>query len=136
MTQKLTADDFFTGLFASLKLRGVQTFSLRNDKFDSVLAFVFQKLTKLSSEKSIDVRFRIRLHPIHGDSATVRDSITNAAQRDLISLDNPEYQDMRIKIGKQDADKMLSTIPGGKELFDILSEEFLARSDCHQLQNS
>ncbi|HYR61008.1 MAG TPA: hypothetical protein VEM37_06585, partial [Nitrospiraceae bacterium] len=99
-------------------------------------AFVFQKLTKLSSEKSIDVRFRIRLHPIHGDSATVRDSITNAAQRDLISLDNPEYQDMRIKIGKQDADKMLSTIPGGKELFDILSEEFLARSDCHQLQNS
>ena len=136
MAERINADDFFTGLFAALRLKGCETFSLRNDQFDSALFSVFQKLYKIANERSLDVRFRIRPHPIHGDSATVRDCITNAAQRDLISLDNPEYQDIRIKIGEEDATQMLSLIPGGKELFDILSQEILERSECHQFQKA
>jgi hypothetical protein len=70
--QALTADEFFMGLFSALATRGRPAISIRMDRFDRILAHVFEELQRNADEENIDLRFRIRPHPIHGDSPTVR----------------------------------------------------------------
>ena len=124
MPQRLTADDFFTGLFSALALNGWSVISLREDRFDGAVASVFKKLEEVARQKHLDLRFRVRLHPFHSDSSTVRDSVTSAVKRDLISLDNPVFQDIRLKMTKPEARGYLSSLPGGEKLFLHLAEEF------------
>jgi hypothetical protein len=136
MNKRITADDFFTGLFAALALRGLTTLSLRDDAFDKAVARTFNKLQRMADEEGLNIRFRIRLHPLHGDSAIVRDSITNAVKRDLISLDNPVYQDIRLKLNPSEAEQYLSELPGGAPLFRQLVEEFLHSSGSRTEPNA
>lgn len=130
VTEHLTADDFFTGLFASLAIRHVGQLSLRRDVFDRASAGAFEEFQRLARERNVELGFRIRLHPTHGDSITVRDSLANAAQRDLVSFDNPEYQDIRLKIGVTEARAILSAMPGGLELFNGLADSFMDHYDA------
>lgn len=44
MPNRITADDFFAGLFAGLAMRGLTTFSVRIDQFDPVVKGVFEEL--------------------------------------------------------------------------------------------
>ena len=125
MSARLTADDFFTGFLAALALRGRATLSLRKDRFDKAVAHTFSLLLSIASENNLNLRFRIRLHPYHQDSQTLRDAITSAVQRDLISLDNPEYQDLRLKIAPNDAEFYLRDLPGGQDLYLSLVDRFL-----------
>lgn len=126
---KLTADDFFTGLFSALASEGLVVISIRGDRFDKAVAEAFNKLQELASEKDIDVRFRVRLHQFHNDSITIRNALYSAAQQGLISLDNPEYQDIRFKIKRTQASEILKTIPGGEDLFSELAEDFRKNYD-------
>ncbi len=125
MAQRLTSDDFFTGLFAALAMKGHRVLTLRGERFDQAIEQVTRELLARAENDEIDVRFRVRLHPIHGDSQTVRDALASAAQRELISFDNPEYQDIRLKIGPCDAKAFLQGLPGGEVLFGALAEKFL-----------
>jgi len=120
----ITTDDFFTGLFAALVFNGKKGLSIRNERFDRSLVPVFQKLQELAPSKGLDIQFRIRLHPFHGDSITVRTAIYSAAQHGLISLDNPEYQDIQFKIDKEQANQILGNVPGGKDLFLELAADW------------
>ena len=130
MSKRMTADDFFTGLFAALAVRGSDFFSIRNERFDAALAETFANdLRPMADAEDIELDFRIRLHPIHGDSLTVRDGISNAAQRDLISLDNPEYQDIRLKLTPKDAEPILEQLPASRELFIRVADAFLLKYD-------
>lgn len=127
MTERLTADDFLTGVFSALSLKEWRTISLKQDRFDNALAHVFETLKAVASERGVELRFRIKLHRIHGDSQTIRDAITSAVQRDLISLDNPEFQNVRLKIVKNEAEDYLDSVPGGQELFMQLADEFVSQ---------
>ena len=124
---KLTADDFFTGLFAALARTGLPGLSIREARFDKSMAGVFDKLRESAPERDLDIRFRIRLHKFHDDSIATRNGVYSAAQSGLISLENPEYQDIRFKINESEADELLKKVPGGKELYSELAEEFLLR---------
>ena len=126
MKNRISATDFFTGLFAAFALKGTTTVSIHEQRFDRALAHVFETLMKQADEEGLDIRFRVRLHPIHGDSIAVRDSIYSLAQRDIVSLDNPEFQDIRVKIGPQEAEALLGMLPGGKQLFLPLADDFLS----------
>jgi len=126
---KLTADDFFTGLFAALVRTGLPGLSIRGSRFDESIAGVFDKLRESAPEKDLDIRFRIRLHKFHNDSIATRNAVYSAAQNGLVSLENPEYQDMRFKINEREADELLKKVPGGKELYSDLAKEFLSRYD-------
>jgi hypothetical protein len=121
----LTADDFLTGLFASLALQGRTRISIRSDDFDRAVSVAYTRLKERASQEGINVRFRVKPDPIHGDSATVRDSIARAAQRRLISLNNPEYQDITLELAKRQPELLLNNIPGGRHLFDELAGVFL-----------
>lgn len=122
----VTLDDFMTGLLAGLATQGVSVVSIRGRQFYSAIAKVFTELRDAQEAQGLDLRFRIRLNPVYGDSADVREAITRAVQRDIISLDNPVYQDMRLKIGQTDADLYLSELPGGKDIYVDLARRFMS----------
>lgn len=126
MTIRVTADDFLSALIADLAVNRVNVVSLR-ESFDLALEEAFKELQTAASHHDLDLRFRIRTHPVHKDSATVREALAAAVQRDLISLDNPEYQDMRLKIDEDDAEGILDVTPIPRELVDRMSKAFLAR---------
>ncbi len=125
MAERMTADDFFAGLFAALARRGLTTFSIRVDQFDPVVKQVFDRLAERASKEGLNLRFRIKPHPVHHDSLTIQSALARAAQRDLISFDNPEYQDIRIKLASDEADRILDGLPGQINVYDALADEFV-----------
>lgn len=125
MSSRVTADDFFAGLFAALANRGLTTFSIRVDQFDPIVKDVYDHLAKRAEAKDIRLRFRIKPHPVHNDSLTIQNALARAAQRDLISFDNPEYQDIQIKLAGDEARRILDGLPGGATLYNELADEFV-----------
>lgn len=125
VTSRMTADDFFAGLFAALAVRGLTTFSIRIDQFDPYIKQVFDGLTQRARQANINLRFRISPHPLHQDSLTIQGALARAAQRDLISFDNPEYQDIHIKLARDEALYVLDRLPGGPDLYKGLADEFV-----------
>jgi len=126
MADRMTADDFFAGLFAALAIRGLRSFSIRVDQFDPVVKDVYDELAERAESESIQLRFRIKPHRIHHDSLTIQNALARAAQRDVISFDNPKYQDIRIKLAADEAEGILSSLPGGSELYEWLAERFVS----------
>lgn len=125
MPVRISADDFFTGLLAAIAYRGRRRISIRGERFDAIIASVVQELLERHGDQ-VDLRFRVRPHYIHGESTTVRDAIAAATQADLISLDNPEYQDIRLKIAPATADDILEDMPVDKDVFLELADSFLS----------
>lgn len=123
----MRVDEFVTTLIAGLALRDVATFSLHGVAFDNAVKHVFDVLRdKLAPAAGVDVRFRVYLDRIYGDSPSVRDSITSAMQRGLISLDDPEYQNLRILLSRREAELLADTTPGGGDLARMVADEFIS----------
>jgi hypothetical protein len=128
MAARLSFDSFFTGLLAGLVCRGRRAVSIRGDRFDRTVAELAADLQKRYGDE-VTIRFRVKPHYVHGYSSTVRDAIAAATQADLISLDNPEYQDMRFKIGVEEAERLLSRLPLDKNVYLELADAFLRSYD-------
>ena len=126
MPSRINADDFFAGLFAALAARRENTLSIRVDRFDPVIKAVFDFLAGHAEQENVQLRFRINPHPIHRDSLTVQGALARAAQRDLISFDNPEYQDIRIKLNVDEAERILAGLPGTPSLYEQLADRFVS----------
>lgn len=124
--QDITVDDFITGLVAAFADRDVSSVSIRSPEFYRAIERVFSHLEREAAGEGLEVRFLVALDPVYEDSPVVRDAISGAVQRDLVSLDNPEYQDMRLKIGRDEAALFLERVPGTPELFRALADEFMA----------
>ncbi len=112
---RITETDFFSGIFAVFSSRGYKT--LLFDKFfEEAMARVFQEFMEYAKQKGIELRFRILLHPLHGDSKTIHSGISHAAQMGIISLDSPGNGIIRVKLTKDEAGAILDDIAAG-ELF-------------------
>ena len=120
----ISIDDFMTGFLASLAKKGVKSVSLR-DAFYASLRVAFREFRDEATQRGHEVDFIVNTHPVHGDSPLVRMAITQAVQRDLISLDNPVYLDMRLKIGRSYAQEYIDALPGGPDLYDDMTRKFL-----------
>ena len=120
----ITENDFFAGMMAALKLRGWNTISLRGGRFDAAMASASERLRQMAEGLGFEMEFRIKPHPVHGSSATLRACISAAVQADIIGLQNPEYQDLQLKIDEGEAQRMFSWLPGGGDLYDALAQEF------------
>jgi alkanesulfonate monooxygenase SsuD/methylene tetrahydromethanopterin reductase-like flavin-dependent oxidoreductase (luciferase family) len=122
----VTVDDFMTGLIAGIASHDVRVVSIRNNLFYQAVVEAFDEFRVRANAAGVQPRFSLRLNKIYGDSPAVRDALTRAVQRDLVSLDNPEYQDMRLKIGARDAEAYLDKIAGGRQLYSEVAERFLS----------
>jgi hypothetical protein len=122
----LTVDDFLTGLLAALANRGVRVISIRGDEFYRAIEQAFHALESTANERAIEPRFAVFLDPVHGDSPVIREAISSVVLRDLASLDNPEYQDLRLKLTRGQAELLLKTLPGGAALYELIADAFIA----------
>lgn len=124
--QSLYLSDLLTGLLAGLALQKISALSIRRNQFDQALArLVEQDLGGEATRHGLALKFRVRPHEIHGDSSAVQRALYEAAQRDLISLDNPEFQDIRLKIGPDEARSYFDGLPGGPDMYESLSSKLL-----------
>lgn len=120
----ITLDDFITGLLAGLAKRRKRVIPLREAFYTGAVAS-YRELAEWSKDGAAEVSFWVNQDRYHGDSPAIRTGITEAVQRDLVSLDNPTYQRMRIKIAPDIADRYLDKLPGGVALYDHLTDIFL-----------
>lgn len=116
------SQDFFAGIFAALAVRGVTTFPL-DDNFHRAMEAAFNRLRERSSE--FDVRFRIRRHPIHGDSEVVREGIASAAAGMMLVLEGPSFNVARLTMGDDFVASLLAMLPGGRALYEELASVFV-----------
>lgn len=132
VAEDLTADDFVAGLFAALVKRNVPTVSMREDRFFSAIQESFDRLESLVNNASdVELDFEVFLDPLYRDSAVIREALSAAVQRTLVSLDNPEYLTIRMKFGRREADVLLDHNPGRAEWFDEVADTFLRAQDPH-----
>ena len=124
-TSSLYLTDLLTGLFAALALKHRPVLSLRQNRFDRAMAHLVRDIEQEAAKLNLKVRFRILAHPIYQDSEAVHQALYEAAQSDLISLDNPEFQDIRLKISSADAPRYLSHLPGTPEMYERLATRLL-----------
>lgn len=123
--QALYLSDLVTGLIAALALRDVHALSIRHNVFDHALARVVAELDRDASKLGVTLKFRVRPHEVHGDSTAVQRALYEAAQRDLISLDNPEFQDIRLKITPNEARSYFDGLPGTQAMYEDLGGKLL-----------
>jgi len=124
----LTLDQFMSGLLAGLALEDRRVVSIKGDAFYARVVNVFNRLEERKGDFDVEPTFWITQHPFHGDSPAVRQAISGAVKSNLVSLDNPEYQDMRLRITPAQARTLLRRIPGGEDLYRELAREFLESS--------
>jgi hypothetical protein len=125
MAQRLSSEDFMTGLLAALAKRQLQRLTLRGDRFDRASAQAFHRLQELAPANGIELRFYVKPHRAYGDSTVVRDAIARLAMWDVVSLDNPEYQDIRLKISREFADTIFERLHLNPDVFDQVARSFV-----------
>jgi hypothetical protein len=117
--------DFMTGILAALAVNSVPILSLRRSRLDQAFARLNQDIKAAAEEAGLDLKFRIRLHPIHQDSTLIQQALYEAAQRDLVSLDNPEFQKVRLKISQDEAQTYLTGLPGSRAMYLQLADRLM-----------
>ena len=124
--QRLTMDDFITGLFSALSQEGVRTLSLGVNRIDSILGTLFPEIRKEVENRGLKVAFRIRPHPIHGDSMTLREAILSALQRGIVTIDAPSSPPiMRIHIDPESAHFFFEFLPGSPDMYQGFAKQFM-----------
>ncbi len=125
MGTDITVDDFVTGVIAVCKLKGYGAISLRDDRFYEGMKASFDELQRVASDLDLDIRFRVFLDQLHHDSPVIGEAVRTAVLRDLVSLDNPEFVNMRIKFDTDVAESLLEQLPGGPDLYRQLTDVFV-----------
>lgn len=122
---RITLNDFMTGFLAALAAKRVTVVSIRDTDFYAAVVQTFEELERRVAGTNLNLRFWLTQDATHGDAPEVREGITKAVQRDLISLDNPTYQQMRLRISEEDALRYLERVPGGAAIYLPLADVFM-----------
>ncbi|WP_438354749.1 hypothetical protein [Microbacterium sp. CJ88] len=124
-TTRITLNDFMTGFLAALAARHVSVVSIRDTEFYAAVVRTFNELERVADQRNLRLKFWLTQDATHGDAPEVREGITKAVQRDLVSLDNPTYTQMRLKITEADAQRYLNRVPGDADLYLSLADVFM-----------
>jgi hypothetical protein len=126
-SKTISTGDFFTGFFSALAARDEKEQLRCGDRFDEAMEEAFNSFAEKCKKEGIETSFLIMRDPLHGDSSVVKEGLAAAIRRDLISLDNPSFQKISLKINGEVANALLDGLPGGKALYEQLADEFLIR---------
>lgn len=122
---QVSLDDFLTGFVAGLAKSDVHVVVLQGRRFHAAVRAAFEVLKARAAADGTGVNFTVRLNEFHGDSPDVNQAITRAAQRNIISFDNPFFVNMRLKIPAGRADAFLQNLPGTPEMYVAAADKFL-----------
>lgn len=125
VTEVMSVDNLFTGIVSVCALRGIRTLTLRGNDFFDAMEAAYTAVLPEAERRGVDLDFAIFLDPVYGDSPLVQEAVHMGVTRRLVSLDNPEYQEMRIKFGHAEAELLLRRLPGGRQLYEGAASAFL-----------
>lgn len=122
---EVTMDDFVTGLFAALADMGFQSISLKTSLFYRSAQQAFEGFREAASAAGLPVDFDIEVDRYRHDCRPLRAGITRAVQRDLISLDNPVFLTIRLKIAEGEGQEYLESVPGEQGWYRDAAQRFV-----------
>lgn len=112
------ADEFFSGVFCALACRGVRTLIV-DDALHAAMECASLQIAHLASD--LDVRFRVRVHPVHRDSEVVREGISRALAAGIATLRAPHFKTLDLIVDPSIASRILAALPGGADLYESLA---------------
>lgn len=128
MATLITADDFFLAVIADLRLRNVETLAINSD-LDQKFEKAYEEFSKGEKAGDYFTNFSFKTNPAHGDSKQFRETMYAARFNDIISLDNPTFFRLRIKLSEEEAKRFVSAFPQrdliGKVVSDVFAPELL-----------
>jgi len=117
--------DLMTGVFAALAMRQVRSVPLQSGRFERAFAKLAGDVQHEATQANLLPRFRLKVHAVHGDSPAIHEAVYEAAKRDLVSLDNPEFQSITLKLSPEDATHFLEDLPGNPRMYERLAEKIV-----------
>lgn len=121
----LTANQFFTAVFAALKQQSFSTVRLSDSRADRALEATFATLRQRSDSLGIKLLFRVKTDGPNGMSKTFRDALPAIAQLSHISLDNPEFYNARLVATDALAKDAVLTSGIPEQVLDELATTFI-----------
>jgi hypothetical protein len=116
--------DLLTGIVANLAARGVRSFSIHGVTFDRAFHAAYLELKRAAEEQGSEVAFRVRLHPIHGDSETAQEALYGALSGRILTTDSPPSGLARIAISAEEAPIYGGRLPGGLAFYAPMTDAF------------
>lgn len=127
MSNSLTSDDFVTGILSALALDGDRrTLDRVDHDFDEAMADAYRHLVDLQPEH-LNVAFQVEPDRIHGDSVVIQDALTVAISGRIVRRLNPSFRKVEIVVAQERAQRLLSDLPGGADLYRELADRFWSR---------
>ncbi|MDR0594956.1 MAG: hypothetical protein LBG60_17255 [Bifidobacteriaceae bacterium] len=125
----ISMDDFVTGWIAALASLGVTTVRMESPRFYRAAVKAYEKFAQLCEQQGYRPQFVIWQTKYYGDAPDFRNAIYRATARDLVSLDNPDFVNMRLKYTRDTAGYLFRYLSGGEDLYLPVAEAF--RSEYH-----
>ena len=117
---KLTAEDFFDGLLAAIRLK---TDVIEGEPTEVHRAF-YRVLKELQKGDILDVDlFEVDYDPLYGQSGWFDRALTTAQRDAVLGFANPSYRKITIKYSQREGEAILDSIGEGNE-FRRLAEVF------------
>ncbi len=121
----LYANDLMTGLLAGLALRGARSFSVRDRAFDRAFHAAYAALEERAVELGLDLRFRVFLDPMHGDSETAAEALYHAMASRLVTTEMPPSGRAWLHMAREEAPAYLAHLAGSADLYAELAQVFV-----------
>lgn len=120
MASILTADQFVAGVIATLALKDLKRFVLKDSELDEMFELAFGELVENEANFDVTPNFTFYTDPIHGDSVVLRETLLAAREKELIAVNNPTFHTFDIKLDLERARRYLERSPLPKEFFEQL----------------
>ncbi len=122
MTKLVTSDQFVAGIVATLALKQRTRFWLTDTELDECFEKAFKTLLEVEQAYGLRSNFSFYVDPYHGDSVCLRETLTAAKEKELVSFNNPTLRTFDIKLTRERANQYLTRNPVPSELLERMVE--------------
>ncbi len=122
MAKLVTSDQFVAGIVSILALKNRTHFWLTDTELDGKFERAFSDLLDAETEFDLRPNFSFYVDPYHGDSVCLRDTLTAAKEKELVSFNNPTFRTFDVKLSPERAESYLARNPVPRELLEKMVE--------------
>lgn len=124
MTKLVTSDQFVAGIVAMLALKGRTHFWLTDTELDGRFERAFEELVCSEERYKLRPNFSFYVDRYHGDSVCLRETLTAAKEKELVSFNNPTFRTFDVKLSPERAEKYLVRNPLPRDFLEHLVETY------------
>jgi hypothetical protein len=123
MPARITSDEFVAGIVAMLALRDQRHFVMSDTELDGRFQKAFETLVDSQAEYGIQPSFSFYVDPYHGDSVCLRETLTAAREKELVTFNNPTLRTFDVKLSDARAERYLDRNPMPRRFFEQVVEQ-------------